>query len=100
MSQRPRPAHVLAVPRWTLIIHVVQPVLAVAILGLDAYGIRWIPYNALIYSLVVAICTLGVCAYLLVSQLFLHQMYNMYVVLGLHLWMLLFWIVDLGLVAN
>ena len=46
------------------------------------------------------ICTLGVCAYLLASQLFLHKIYNMYIALALHLWMLLFWVVDLGLVAN
>ena len=43
---------------------------------------------------------MGVCAYLIVSQLLLHQIYNMYIVLGLHAWMTLFWIVDLGLVAN
>jgi hypothetical protein len=43
---------------------------------------------------------MATCAYLLVSQLFLHQIYNMYVALGAHALMLLFWIVDLGLVAN
>jgi hypothetical protein len=47
-----RPANVLAVPKWTVIIHGVQMLLAIIILGLDAYGIRWIPYNALIFSLV------------------------------------------------
>jgi hypothetical protein len=53
MTERTRPAHVLAVPQWTLIIHIVQAVVAIIILGLDAYGIRWIAYNALIFSLVV-----------------------------------------------
>jgi hypothetical protein len=43
---------------------------------------------------------MAVCAYLLVSQLFLHKIYNMYIALGAHALMLLFWIVDLGLVAN
>lgn len=47
-----RPSHVLPVPRWTLIIHGAQMVLAIVILGLDAYGIRWFPYNVLIFSLV------------------------------------------------
>lgn len=50
-----RPAHVLAVPKWTVIVHGAQMLLAVIILGLDAYGIRWIAYNALIFSLV-AVC--------------------------------------------
>jgi hypothetical protein len=53
MAERVRPAHVLDVPRWTLILHIVQAALAIIILGLDAYGIRWIAYNALIFSLVV-----------------------------------------------
>lgn len=100
MTERIRPAHVLPVPKWTLIIHVVQAVFAVIILGLDAYGIKYIAYKALIFSLVVSLCTLAVCAYLLVSQLFLHKIYNMYVVLAVHAWMLLFWVIDLGLVAN
>jgi len=100
MTERVAPAHVLPVPRWTLIIHLVQAVLAIIILGLSAYGIRWIAYNALIYALVVCLCTLGVCAYLLVSQLFIHKIYNMYIVLGVHAWMILFWIIDLGLVSN
>jgi hypothetical protein len=47
------PAHVLALPKWVLAIHAVQAVFAIIILGLDAYGIHYIAYNALIYSLVV-----------------------------------------------
>ena len=50
--EAPRPSNVLPLPRWTIIIHGVQLLFAVVILGLDAYGIRWIPYNALIFSLV------------------------------------------------
>jgi hypothetical protein len=51
--QTERPAHVLPVPQWTLAIHAVQVLLSIIILGLNAYGIRWIAYNVLIYSLVV-----------------------------------------------
>ncbi|KAF2681295.1 hypothetical protein K458DRAFT_406643 [Lentithecium fluviatile CBS 122367] len=94
------PPHVLRVPKWVLAIHAAQVVFAIIILGLSAYGVHWIAYNVLIYALVVCICTFGVCAYLIASQLFLHKLYNMWVALGLHLWMLLFWVVDLGLVAN
>jgi hypothetical protein len=42
----------LPLPRWTLAIHCVQILFAIIILGLDAYGIRWFAYNALIFSLV------------------------------------------------
>lgn len=44
--------HLLPLPRWTIIVHSVQILVAVLILGLDAYGIKYIPYNALIFSLV------------------------------------------------
>lgn len=37
----------------TLIAHVAQIVLAIAVLGLAAYGVDYISYNVLIYSLVV-----------------------------------------------
>ena len=47
------PPHVLRVPKWVLAIYAVQAVFAIIVLGLDAYGIRWIAYNALIFSLVV-----------------------------------------------
>ena len=48
----PQP-HIVAVPRWTLGLHIAQLVLAIIILGLNAYGISFNPYNDLIYSLVV-----------------------------------------------
>lgn len=37
----------------TLFVHVVQLVLAVVILGLDAYGVGYVAYNILIYSLII-----------------------------------------------
>ena len=36
-----------------VLLHSVQLILAVVVLGLDSYGIQYIPYNALIYSLAV-----------------------------------------------
>ncbi|CAI6335869.1 unnamed protein product [Periconia digitata] len=94
------PSNVVRVPRWTLALHAVQFVFAIIILGLSAYGISYVPYNALIFSLVVCLCTLLVTIYLTVSQLFIHKLYQGVVALAFHIWMLIFWIVDLGLVAN
>ena len=37
----------------TLFVHVVQLVLAVVVLGLDAYGVGYMAYNILIYSLII-----------------------------------------------
>jgi hypothetical protein len=94
------PPNVVRVPRWTLALHAIQFVFATVILGLDAYGISYIAYNALIFSLVVCLCTFGVTVYLVASQLFIHKLYNAYIALAFHIWMLLFWVIDLGLVAN
>jgi len=44
--------NVLPLPRWILIIHAVQILVAVIVLALDAYGINGLAYNALIFSLV------------------------------------------------
>ncbi|KAF2625871.1 hypothetical protein BU25DRAFT_492428 [Macroventuria anomochaeta] len=83
-----------------LIAHVAQIVLAIAVLGLAAYGVDYISYNVLIYSLVVTICSLGVSSWMIVSRKFLAKFDNTWVSLGLHAWMLVFWIVNLGLTAN
>jgi hypothetical protein len=50
---------ILPLPRWTLAIHFIQITFALIILGLDAYGIRWIAYNALIFSLVTVSAATG-----------------------------------------
>lgn len=53
------PANVLPVPRWTIAVHGIQMLFAIIILGFDAYGIKYIAYYALIYSLViVSLCRL------------------------------------------
>ncbi|KAF2271098.1 hypothetical protein CC78DRAFT_528035 [Lojkania enalia] len=93
-------ASVLPVPRWTLILHGVEIFLAVLILALSAYGVHWIAYDYLIFALVVCICTFGVCIYIFLSSLTFYHLYNAWVVLGLHIWMVIFWIVDLGLIAD
>jgi hypothetical protein len=98
--QSERPAHVLGVPRWTLAIHIAQLALAVIILGLNAFGIHWIAYNWLVYSLVVCLCTLGVAIYMLVSSLYVHKAYNYWAFLALHIWMLLFWLIQFSGVAR
>ncbi|KAF2271444.1 uncharacterized protein EI97DRAFT_471219 [Westerdykella ornata] len=93
-------AHLLPLPRWTVIVHSVQILVAILILALDAYGIHYIVYNALVFSLVTALLTLIICAYIIASTLSLHSLYNYWAVLALHILMVIFWVTDLGLVAN
>jgi hypothetical protein len=105
-------------PRLALVaLHAFQLTLAIIILGLAAYAVRFIAYNVLVYTLVVAsqplasnmtciadvyqaICTILVCAYLVASHTYLKKIYSPYVAAAYHLWMLIFWVVDLGLFAH
>ncbi|OCL09135.1 hypothetical protein AOQ84DRAFT_439173 [Glonium stellatum] len=93
-------SHVVAVPRWTLGLHIIQLLFAVIILGLSAYGISFISYNVLIYSLVVCLCTFGVVIYMLVASTIAPKVYNMWAFLALNIWMIVFWIVQFSLVAS
>jgi hypothetical protein len=47
-----------------------------------------------------AICTLLACPYLLASQLYPGKLCNIYISVGLHLWMIVFWAVDTGILAD
>lgn len=54
-----QPAHLTRMRLPNLIVHVAQIVLATTVLGLAAYGVDYISYNVLIYSLVVVRNTLS-----------------------------------------
>ncbi|KAH3950173.1 hypothetical protein HBI56_005440 [Parastagonospora nodorum] len=84
----------------TLFVHVMQLVLAVVVLGLDAYGVCYVAYNILIYSLIISVCTIPVCGYLIIAQTVLRKLYTPYTAGAYHAWMLMFWITDLGLASH
>jgi hypothetical protein len=44
-------SHIVAVPRWFLGIRIVQLILAVIVLCLNAYGIYYVTYLAFVYSI-------------------------------------------------
>ncbi|KAF1913775.1 hypothetical protein BDU57DRAFT_580286 [Ampelomyces quisqualis] len=81
-------------PFTTLWAHTLQLMLAIVIIGLDVYGIRYIAYSAL------ATCTIPVCIYLIAAHSYLKRLYSPYIASAYHVWMLMFWIIDLGLAAN
>jgi hypothetical protein len=95
-----QPANVLPLPRWTLIVHAVQLVLAVIVLGLAAYGVSLIAYYALIFSIVCCLLTFPICGYILGTTLFAPNLYNGMIVFMLHCLMALLWLINMGLTAN
>ncbi|KAF1841698.1 uncharacterized protein K460DRAFT_419720 [Cucurbitaria berberidis CBS 394.84] len=95
-TENERPAY-LRLP--VVLLRCAQLLLAIIVLGFDAYCIHYVAYSVLIYSLVVVLSTILVCTYLLTSQYILPKLNNVHVALGLQIWMLVFWSVDLGLLA-
>ncbi|KAF1947303.1 hypothetical protein EJ02DRAFT_417889 [Clathrospora elynae] len=83
-----------------LLLHCAEFLLAVILLGFNAYSVRYVAYSVLAYSLVVVICTTLVCAYLIACLSVFTRLYIFKVVLGLQIWILVFWIVNLGLIAD
>ncbi|KAH7078354.1 hypothetical protein FB567DRAFT_595958 [Paraphoma chrysanthemicola] len=81
-------------------LHASQLILASGVLSLALYGVQYFAYNVLIYTIVASLCTILVCAYLMTSHTYLKRIYSPYVAAAYHLWMLLFWVVDLGLLAH
>ncbi|KAJ8105011.1 hypothetical protein OPT61_g10438 [Boeremia exigua] len=84
----------------SIIAHVAQILLAIVVLGLAAYGVDYISYNVLIYSVAVCACSLIVSSWMIASKTVLAKFDNIWVSMGLHAWMLVFWIANLGLTAN
>lgn len=83
-----------------LVLHALQLLLAIILLGLSAYNIHYVAYNVLVYCLVAEICTILVGLYLIVKRYKHPEASSNFVNPCLHLWMLVFWIVALGLLAS
>ncbi|KAH7402573.1 hypothetical protein BKA66DRAFT_577841 [Pyrenochaeta sp. MPI-SDFR-AT-0127] len=80
-----------------ILLHVGQLLHAVIILGLVAYGVRYIESNILIYSLIIAVLTIIVCTYLIASPFIFVNPHVFYI--ALHALMLVFWTTGLGLLS-
>ncbi|ERF68507.1 hypothetical protein EPUS_05646 [Endocarpon pusillum Z07020] len=95
------PSHVVALPRWFLVLRIFQILVAVAILGLAAHGIYWIPYNSWILALFTSIATLIVVGYFLITSLAeaCKIAYNYWAVLALDIFAIIFWLSSMANLA-
>lgn len=50
--------HIIAVPRWFLGVRIAQLVVAGIVLGFNGYGVYYIPYKVLVYSLAIVCLTI------------------------------------------
>ncbi|KAF7503429.1 hypothetical protein GJ744_003759 [Endocarpon pusillum] len=93
--------HVVALPRWFLVLRIFQILVAVAILGLAAHGIYWIPYNSWCLALFTSIATFIVVGYFLITSLAeaCKVAYNYWAVLALEIFAVIFWLSSMANLA-
>lgn len=96
--------HVVAMPRWVLGLRIAQAVLALLILALVAYsysqlGVTFIGASYIL-NMVASIFTFIVLAYITFSALFLPKLYNMWAVLALEIFMVIFWLISFAVLAS
>ncbi|KAG9230331.1 hypothetical protein BJ875DRAFT_431868 [Amylocarpus encephaloides] len=93
-------SHVLSIPIAFLALRGGQMVLAIVVLGLSAYGLSSLSFDAVSMCLFTAIATLIITAYNIVSFVALKPAYNYWAVLGLDIFGIIFWITSMGLMAS
>lgn len=97
-----RPAgreHFPLFPKGFIAIRIVQLVLAVVILGLCGFGVTFLVFAGDALSLFTAIATLIVTIYHLVAQFGSPKLFNYWAVLGLDIFLLIFWLISYAILA-
>ncbi|KAF2810328.1 uncharacterized protein BDZ99DRAFT_563235 [Mytilinidion resinicola] len=91
-------SHVVDSPKWTIIVRGLQVVLAVAILGMSAYGIYWVAFGAFILSLITSLGTFIIVGYSVATSRIasLHSAYNYWAVLALDILAAIFWLASMA----
>ncbi|TVY64218.1 hypothetical protein LSUE1_G008789 [Lachnellula suecica] len=91
--------HILPLPQAFLALRAVQLVVAIVILGLSAYVVTFIAFNAACLTLFTAIATMIITVYNVVSNTALKSAYNYWAILALDVFALIFWIISMAYLA-
>jgi len=92
--------HILQVPVVVTGLRIVQLVVALATLGLAAYGVTYLSFDGDDLTLFTAVCTLIIVVYNLVAAIAVPAMYNYWAILGLDIFGVVFWLVSFALLAS
>jgi len=92
---------VLTPPRWVLIVRIFQGLFAGLVLGTSAYGIYWVSFGAWCFALFTALATIIVLLYIRLSTYVasLRAAYNYWAILGLEIFMIVFWLGSMAALA-
>ncbi|KAI8937521.1 hypothetical protein NX059_005239 [Plenodomus lindquistii] len=80
--------------------HATQLILALILMGLNAYNIHFVVSGMLAFCLVIEVCTALIVTYLIVCQLHHTKLYGSNVTLVLQVFMFISWIIVFGLLAG
>ncbi|PQE13557.1 Integral membrane protein [Rutstroemia sp. NJR-2017a BVV2] len=81
-------------------LRIAQLVVAVATLGLSAYGVYWISFDGDDMTLFSSIATIIIVVYYLLATLSFPSLYNYWAILGLDILAVIFWVVSFPLLAS
>ena len=92
--------HTLGLPRAFVAVRIIQLVLAVLVLGLDAYTLYVLPLTGAALAMFTTVVTLIVCVYHVVSEFGPAALYNYWAALALDIFLTVFWLISFALVAS
>ncbi|EFW99379.1 hypothetical protein CMQ_5800 [Grosmannia clavigera kw1407] len=92
--------HFPVYPRGFFGLRIAQLVLALIVLGLDAYGLYSLSFSGDGLNMFTCIATVITCVYLLVAELAVSAIFNYWAALGLDIFLVVFWLVSFALMAS
>ncbi|KAH7086015.1 hypothetical protein BKA63DRAFT_549020 [Paraphoma chrysanthemicola] len=92
--------HIPIYPRGFIALRIVQLVLGVIILGLCSFGVAGYAFSGDILMLFTALATIITGIYLLVAEYSSRSLYNYWAILGLDIFLVIFWLCSFALLAS
>ncbi|KAL2755085.1 hypothetical protein ACRALDRAFT_1077204 [Sodiomyces alcalophilus JCM 7366] len=96
----PGQEHIPIYPRGFIALRVIQLVLAVVALGLSAFIVHYVPFDAAALMLFVSIATIITATWLLGAHLAVPKYYNYWAVLGMDIFLAFFWLISFAILAD
>ncbi|KAI2620505.1 hypothetical protein GGR54DRAFT_102670 [Hypoxylon sp. NC1633] len=92
--------HIPIYPKGFVAVRIIQLILAIIILGLSAYGIVYLIFAGDALTLFTAIATIITSIYCLVAHFGPPKAYNYWAILGLDIFLVLFWLISFAILAS
>ncbi|KAI1433859.1 hypothetical protein GGR50DRAFT_695709 [Xylaria sp. CBS 124048] len=91
--------HILLYPKGFVATRIIQLVIGIACLGLSAYAISVLPITGIALTLFTSLATIISSIYLLVAHFGSPKAYNYWAILGLDIFLVIFWLISFALLA-